>query len=997
MNKRVYSMLAGLFALLSVLALAPNALAAGGRVDYDLDNDRLIEINDLLDLVQTRNNLSGQGAFYGKSPSNLGCPGGCIGYELTVNLNYDTNGNGFIDEGDPSWNDGQGTIPIGANSGGGIVGQFTAVFEGNGHQIANLMCRERTNCGLFAEVSNTTIRNLKIVNFDMSLPMYATGSIAAVMTNSTLKGCSSSGKIWGTTSSGSGGLVGSMTGSTIDESYSTAVVAGGDQNGGLVGIAAGGSVIKRSFSVGRTSSARFHMITGGLAGTLDGSTIDNCFATGNIGETQYGGGLVGSANAGSSITRSFATGRQIGADAPRGGLVAQGTPTVTNTYWATDLTGQTTTSGGGTAATAAQLKCPIVSNDTACSPNNMYATWNTQVNSANGTLWSQGTNQQLPGLNIQGATFRDADGDGVLDGADYNPDVYAASADSDGDGSIDRWKEGCDEACRSASGLVLDQFPINAAASLDLDLDGRPEAWNSTCNAACQSSSGLNFDSKPGDQDNDGMSDLLDPNDNADAVTDADKNSNGLVDIETLDELYYMRYQTRGHGQRKVDFTQDENGVDLDTSDTSGCPPRLMDGVLTRMCRGYELLNDLDFDTNHNGSIDPGDQFYNAGQGWAPIGHQADQWMLAFQTLFEGNGHVISNLLIYSNNTHVGLFGATRDATIQNLGLDGPLMQVVVTSEGGALIGNADRTTVREVYTTGTVFSYGYGRVGGLIGSMSGGQVIGSFSTGDVALTTTCNAISSCGGGGLVGSMFGGRITASFSTAPVYGDWIELGGLVGSASAHYWTGVLPVIEGSYSTGFVNGDAPTGGLVGVMPNTTTASYWATDNSGQATSAGSPVGATLSQLKFATADNTLFVGWKNYADEDGVRYWNFGTDSQLPGLCFEGKLYGDADANGLLDAPGICGPCNGLCNNPDDITWSGTYNNPALGTAAVCLQTTQSVSGGNCGNFAAARVLRVNGQTRACTGANWSSIPAQVNGGYCISATPGNYSNAFLTLW
>jgi hypothetical protein len=116
--------------------------------------------------------------------------------------------------------------------------------------------------------------------------------------------------------------------------------------------------------------------------------------------------------------------------------------------------------------------------------------------------------------------------------------------------------------------------------------------------------------------------------------------------------------------------------------------------------------------------------------------------------------------------------------------------------------------------------------------------------------------------------------------------------------------------------------------------------------------------------------------------------------------EGMLYRDAQADGVLDAVTPCAPltpCSGICNNPVNISWAGQYNNTTLGTAEVCFQTTQSVAGGNCGNFAAGRAFTVNGVSRTCNGVNWSSVPAPVNGGYCFHATAGNYAWAHLTLW
>ena len=114
----------------SLLFFLPSlAYSESGRADYDLDDDGLIEINDLADLNEIRNNLDGQ-TLYGESN---GCPdvesGGCIGFELTANLNFDTDGDGEITSADDYWNDGSGWSPIGSPNNSRY---FTAQFDGNG-------------------------------------------------------------------------------------------------------------------------------------------------------------------------------------------------------------------------------------------------------------------------------------------------------------------------------------------------------------------------------------------------------------------------------------------------------------------------------------------------------------------------------------------------------------------------------------------------------------------------------------------------------------------------------------------------------------------------------------------------------------------------------------------------------------------------------------------------------------------------------------------------
>ena len=96
-------------------------------------------------------------------------------------------------------------------------------------------------------------------------------------------------------------------------------------------------------------------------------------------------------------------------------------------------------------------------------------------------------------------------------------------------------------------------------------------------------------------------------------------------------------------------------------------------------------------------------------------------------------------------------------------------------------------------------------------------------------------------------------------------------------------------------------------------------------------------------------------------------------------------------------GSCGgsPCSGFCTNP--VTFNGALQSGNLGTQATCHQTTGTINGGNCGNFVSPRALFVNGKQMTCNNQNWSSIPAKVNGGYCVYSTAGNQAWAYFTTW
>jgi hypothetical protein len=100
---------------------------------------------------------------------------------------------------------------------------------------------------------------------------------------------------------------------------------------------------------------------------------------------------------------------------------------------------------------------------------------------------------------------------------------------------------------------------------------------------------------------------------------------------------------------------------------------------------------------------------------------------------------------------------------------------------------------------------------------------------------------------------------------------------------------------------------------------------------------------------------------------------------------------------VNAAGGAGPCANLCANPTSFVINGSFQSGNIGTGAVCYQTTSLIHGGNCGNFVSPRTLTVNGTTESCSNGNWASVPAPINGGYCIRTTSGNQPWAYFTTW
>lgn len=146
-----------LFAMTLFSVIILPAYAENNREDYDLDDDGLIEINDLQDLNEIRNNANGASLYQSSIGCELGQPRPyCAGFELTADLDFDSNQNGIFDEGDAYWNGGEGWEPLPL---------FMASFNGNGYTIRNLTINRPTQDyqGLFGYIFGY-IRNLYLIN-----------------------------------------------------------------------------------------------------------------------------------------------------------------------------------------------------------------------------------------------------------------------------------------------------------------------------------------------------------------------------------------------------------------------------------------------------------------------------------------------------------------------------------------------------------------------------------------------------------------------------------------------------------------------------------------------------------------------------------------------------------------------------------------------------------------------------------------------------------------
>ena len=425
------------------------------------------------------------------------------------------------------------------------------------------------------------------------------------------------------------------------------------------------------------------------------------------------------------------------------------------------------------------------------------------------------------------------------------------------------------------------------------------------------------------------------------AVTgDYDLDDDGLIDVDSLVKLNAIRWDLNGDGSvdtgTSVADTAKYRAAFAGAVAGMGCLRDHDDNTATPKvagCIGYELTQDLDFDTDGDGATyttssagvvtgDADDEYDNGGKGWKPIGGPVTPSSASplnidlarqFTAIFDGNGKTVANLFIKDTGANsAGLFG--------------------VVGPGGRI----ERLSVSDVNVTGNDF------VGGLVGLNNGGAINAAYATGSVTGPPAGSATRSADEGvyavgGLVGrNNHPGVISASYAIGSVTGSYYSIGGLVGhnggTIKASYATGSVTggsavgslvgwnyprgTISASYATGSVTGGSAVGSLVGhsdgaisasyatgyatgsgggglvgspYHTSTVTNSYWDTETTGQATSKGG-IGKTTRELQSPTGYSGIYAAWN--LNLDGVAGnddpWDFGANDQYPALKYGGLV-------------------------------------------------------------------------------------------------------------
>lgn len=207
-------------------------------------------------------------------------------YQQTTNINASPTVN---------WNQNSGWWPIGYYGDGGDPSNnpFTGSYDGQGYVIDGLFVGDPLlhGAGLFGFISGASITNLGLTNVQVitsPINSYNAGALAGfVENNSIISHCYSTGIVNG--HENVGGLVGYSINSSVENCQSSCEIQGESCVGGLVGGNGNHSTIHNSSASGNVSATLYG--AGGLAGYSGyWSLISNSFCTGNsFGYTQVGG------------------------------------------------------------------------------------------------------------------------------------------------------------------------------------------------------------------------------------------------------------------------------------------------------------------------------------------------------------------------------------------------------------------------------------------------------------------------------------------------------------------------------------------------------------------------------------------------------------------------------------------------------------------------------------------------------------------------------------
>lgn len=176
--------------------------------------------------------------------------------------------------------------------------------------------------------------------------------------------------------------------------------------------------------------------------------------------------------------------------------------------------------------------------------------------------------------------------------------------------------------------------------------------------------------------------------------------------------------------------------------------------ISNNLSGSFKLMNDIDLSR-----VD-----------WEPIGSSS----APFTGEFDGNGYVISNLLILDNGDYKGLFGFTDGAFITRVSVTGMIY-------GGTFAGGIASYSKNSniTYSISKTFVSGAEQVGGIVGRLEGGSL-------DHCMNIAPVIASARGCGGITGDIYpSGKVTNCLNLGRITGGTDITGGIAGGSTDGY--------------------------------------------------------------------------------------------------------------------------------------------------------------------------------------------------------------------
>ena len=602
-----------------------------------------------------------------------------------------------------------------------------------------------------------------------------------------------------------GGLVGHQASGTLRNVYSTNTVSSLTRNvGGLVGDMAGGT-LSNSYATGAVSGAGS---AGGLVGLVSGGSIANSYATGTVTATSGSdsfGGLIGLLNA-ATVTNVYATGAVVGGTANAtsvGGLVGSSRGTISFAYATGAVSGSAFVAGFIGALNGGSV-------------DNAYSTGKVTQTGSGGQFFGGFVGDNSQGFSVTNAYW----------------DTYSS---------------------RQSLAFGAGGGGVSAVTSDPLQSSNASYAFRASAYANLTGASGVGTATPSGFAFVAGNTTRPFLAFEVPTSFTTTTTSGGALQIVNSHQLQLIGYDAaRNAGTYRLggNINLFETGVNDGTAANSA-------GMWSP--RGFVPLGSDGTDGTAN--------VWN-GTGYGTIASIAGMpgAVYGFSGAIDGGGYTLSALTVNrgaANN--MGLIGVSS-GTVSNLTVIG---RVAGFNGVGGIAGLQRGGTITNV-VSGIAVS-GNNLVGGLVGNQPSGTITLSSAFGNVSGVADI--------GGLVGYQ-SGTVSRSFALGSVSGGYY-IGGLIGyvyngtvansfamgsaNATVNVAGGLVGVLNGgsvtnSYSTGVVTAPTNAGGLIGTLGGgaTVSSSYWNTQTSGRATSAGG-TGRTTAQMQDAANYATNFAGW------------------------------------------------------------------------------------------------------------------------------------------